>query len=249
MNKTALALRHVVSEDLGQLAPLLARNGYQVRHFDVGVDSFDQLSPLDADLLIVLGGPIAVYDTEAYPWLRAEIAWLRARLLEDLPTLGLGLGAQLMAAALHARVYPGNCGKEIGWSRLQAGPHLDEHAWLRQLVDPETRVLHWHGDTFDLPRGARHLASSDMYPHQAFAWGRHCLALQFHPEVDVRTVEQWMLGHAHEIAHTRNISLARLRADAQQYGRRFEEAARRFWQAWLHSLEGLDGSEEHRRSA
>ncbi len=235
--KTALALRHVASEDLGQLAPLLTRSGYQIRYFEVGVDAFVDISPLDADLVIVLGGPIAVYDTDAYPWLRAEIAWLRARMLEDLPTLGICLGAQLMAAALHARVYPGSCGKEIGWDSLQAGQHLDELPWLRPLVDPHTRVLHWHGDTFDLPQGARHLASSARYPNQAFAWGRHCLALQFHPEVDVRTVEQWLIGHAHEIAHTRNVSVARLRADAQQYGRHFESAAQRFWQGWLGSLD------------
>lgn len=193
---TALALRHVANEDLGQLAPLLVANGYQIRYFDVGVEAFADVSPLDAALVIVLGGPVAVYDSEAYPWLRPEVAWLRARLLEDLPTLGIGLGAQLMAAALHARVYPGSCGKEIGWASLQAGQHLADSPWLQELVDQQTPVLHWHGDTFDLPPGARHLASSARYPNQAFAWGRHGLALQFHPEVDVRTVERWLISHA-----------------------------------------------------
>lgn len=235
---TALALRHVPNEDLGQLAPLLVANGYQIRYFDVGVDAFADVSPLDAALVIVLGGPVAVYDSEAYPWLRPEVAWLRARLLEDLPTLGIGLGAQLMAAALHARVYPGSCGKEIGWASLQAGRHLADSPWLQELVDQQTPVLHWHGDTFDLPPGARHLASSARYPNQAFAWGRHGLALQFHPEVDVRTVEHWLISHAHELAHTRNVNLASLRADAQRHGRQFETAVRRFWQGWLASLPG-----------
>lgn len=236
--KTALALRHVAFEDLGQLAPLLKKNGYEITYFDVGVDSFANVSPLDADLVIVLGGPIAVYDTAEYPYLRAEIAWLRARLLEDLPTLGICLGAQLMAAALHARVYPGTSGKEIGWSPLRAGRDAGGLPWFSQLVGQETRVLHWHGDTFDLPQGARHLASSEMYPNQAFAWGENCLALQFHPEFDVRMVERWLIGHAHEIAHTRNISLAGLRADAEQYGRSFEAASQHFWQGWLRSLDG-----------
>ncbi|MGC8160017.1 glutamine amidotransferase, partial [Salmonella enterica] len=78
-------LRHVATEDLDQLAPLLTAGGYQIRYFDVGVESFIDVSPLDAELVIVLGGPVAVYDSESYPWLRAEVAWLRARLLEDLP--------------------------------------------------------------------------------------------------------------------------------------------------------------------
>lgn len=234
--KTALALRHVAFEDLGQLAPLLKKNGYQIEYFDVGVDSFVKMSPLDADLVIVLGGPIAVYDVEAYPYLRAEIAWLRARLLEDLPTLGICLGAQLMASALHARVYPGTSGKEIGWSPLTAGEHAGELPYFGELIGSDKRVLHWHGDTFDLPEGARHLASSELYRNQAFAWGNNCLALQFHPEFDVRMVERWLIGHAHEIAHTRNISLDSLRADAKRYGRGFQSASQHFWQGWLHSL-------------
>ncbi|NQE50838.1 glutamine amidotransferase [Herbaspirillum rubrisubalbicans] len=248
--KTALALRHVPNEDLGQLAPLLLGNGYQIRYVEVGVDALVDVSPLDADLVIVLGGPVAVYDSEAYPWLRAEVAWLRARMLEDLPTLGICLGAQLMAAALHARVYPGSCGKEIGWASLQPGQHLDDSPWLREVVEQQTPVLHWHGDTFDLPAGARHLAASARYPHQAFAWGRHCLALQFHPEVDVRTVEHWLVSHAHEIAHTRDISVARLRADAKRHRPQFEAAMRRFWQGWLDSLPGAQqGITQRRRRA
>ncbi|EIJ44779.1 glutamine amidotransferase [Herbaspirillum sp. GW103] len=245
--KTVLALRHVATEDLGQLAPLLRASDYQIRYFDVGVDAFVDVSPLDADLVIVLGGPVAVYDSQSYPWLRAEVAWLRARLLEDLPTLGICLGAQLMAAALHARVYPGSCGKEIGWSSLRAGEHLADTPWLQELVEQQTPVLHWHGDTFDLPPGARHLASSAQYPNQAFAWGRHGLALQFHPEVDMRTVEHWLVSHAHEIAHTRNLSLATLRADAQRHGRQFERAVRRFWQGWLDSLPAPSSYQDGRR--
>lgn len=234
--KKALALRHVSFEDLGQLEPLLKKRGFDVTYFEVGVDSFSAMSPLDADLVVVLGGPVSVYDMDAYPWLRAEISWLRARLLDDLPTLGICLGAQLMAAALHARVYPGAQGKEIGWAPLQPGEHAAEMPYFDKLMGDDTHVLHWHGDTFDLPAGARHLASTDRYPNQAFAWGRNCLALQFHPEFDVRMVEQWLIGHAHEIAHTSDVSLAALRLDAAQYGGRFQSASRAFWNGWLASL-------------
>jgi GMP synthase (glutamine-hydrolysing) len=231
--KKVLALRHVSFEDLGQLEPLLARRGVEIRYFEVGVDSFSAVSPLDADLVVVLGGPIAAYDMDAYPYLRAEIAWLRARLLDDLPTLGICLGAQLMAAALHARVYPGSSGKEIGWGPLLPGEHAGEFPCIDALIGKQTHVLHWHGDTFDLPVGARHLASTERYRNQAFSWGRNCLALQFHPEFDVRMVEQWLIGHAHEIAHTQEASLAALRAGALEYGRTFQQASRTFWNGWL----------------
>jgi len=235
--KKALALRHIAFEDLGQLQPLLTKRGFEVSYFEVGVDSFSEMSPLDADLVIVLGGPISVLN--AYPYLRAEIAWLRARLLDDMPTLGICLGAQLMAAALHAKVYPGRHGKEIGWAPLQAGEHVADLPCLEQLIGSDTPVLHWHGDTFDLPTGARHLAATERYRNQAFSWGRNGLALQFHPEFDVRMVEQWLIGHAHEIAHTHDVSLATLRLDAAQYGSSFESASRAFWNGWLSSISSL----------
>lgn len=234
--KKALALRHVSFENLGQLEPLLKKRGFDVSYFEVGVDSFSTISPLDADLVVVLGGPIAVYDMDAYPYLRAEIAWLRARLLDDLPTLGICLGAQLMAAALHARVYPGNSGKEIGWGPLLPGEHAGEIPYIEELMTNDTHVLHWHGDTFDLPAGAKHLASTNRYRNQAFSWGRNCLALQFHPEFDVRMVEQWLIGHAHEIAHTEEISLAGLRSGVLQYGTGFQHASHAFWNGWLTSI-------------
>jgi len=240
--KKALALRHVSFENLGQLEPLLEKRGFDVSYFEVGVDAFSAMSPLDADLVVVLGGPIAVYDVEAYPYLRAEIAWLRARLLDDLPTLGICLGAQLMAAALHARVYPGTSGKEIGWAPLLPGEHAGDIPCLEELFGKDTHVLHWHGDTFDLPVGARHLASTQRYRNQAFSWGRNCLALQFHPEFDVRMVEQWLIGHAHEIAHTKDVSLDGLRAGALRYGHSFQDASRAFWNGWLASIAAPAGA-------
>ncbi|MFX9081463.1 glutamine amidotransferase, partial [Acinetobacter baumannii] len=79
--------------------------------------------------------------------------------------------------------YPGTCGKEIGWNRLKPALDTEESPCLRKLIEQGTHVLHWHGDTFDLPKGAKHLASTDQYQNQAFSWGDNCLALQFHPEL------------------------------------------------------------------
>ncbi|MFL9923978.1 glutamine amidotransferase [Herbaspirillum lusitanum] len=247
--KKALALRHVAFEDLGQLAPLLESSGFEIEYFEVGVDSFAGASPLDADLVIVLGGPIAVYELDQYPYLRAEISWLRARLLEDLPTLGICLGAQLMAAALHAKVYPGNAGKEIGWSPLKPGSDAADLPCMQCLMQGDIHVLHWHGDTFDLPQGARHLAATDRYPNQAFSWGRNCLALQFHPEFDVGRVEQWLIGHAHEIAHTSDLSPAGLRRESQSHAQPFRVASRDFWNGWLAKVNPSVGRPARRAAA
>ena len=236
--KTALALRHVAFEDLGLLAPVLKSHGFDIVYVDVGVTSLSDISPLDADLVIVLGGPIAAYDLELYPFLRTEISWLRARMIEDFPTLGICLGAQLMAAALNAKVYPGSAGKEIGWSMLQRGVHSADVPYFDAMLKTNPHVLHWHGDTFDLPVGAKHLAASERYVNQAFSWGKNCLAMQFHPEFEARTVERWLIGHAHEITHTRNVSLVRLRLEAQKYGPAFQDISKNFWNGWLATLPG-----------
>jgi hypothetical protein len=115
--KTVQAIRHIGLEDLGSFAIPLRAAGYDIEYVDVAERDAAQLDPLAADLLVVLGGPIGVYDDDAYPLVTDEIRLLRARLAADQPTLGICLGAQLMAAALAARVYPGPV-KEIGWSEL-----------------------------------------------------------------------------------------------------------------------------------
>jgi len=94
-------------------------------------------------------------------------------------------------------------------------------------------VLHWHGDTFDLPEGAVHLASSSKYKNQAFIWGESSLALQFHPEVTARGLEQWFIGHAHEISNTSGIKIEHLRADTASYIENLEVRGLEFWQGWL----------------
>src|ERR1700731_1376710 len=115
--KSCLAVRHVAFEDLGLLGPLLAERGYDIRYHDAGIDRFDVDTLVAPDLVIVLGGPIGVYETETYPFIAGEVAAITRRLEADKPILGICLGAQLMAAALGARVAPGPV-KEIGWASL-----------------------------------------------------------------------------------------------------------------------------------
>lgn len=231
--KTVCALRHVAFEDLDSFAPTLIERGGAIRYLDAGQDDLTALDPLADALWIVLGGPIGVYEEDAYPFIRDELRLLRARLDAGRPTLGVCLGAQMIAAALGARVYPGG-GKEIGWKPLQL-TDAGRASPLAAFADG-TPVLHWHGDTFDLPDGATLLASTDLYPHQAFAWGAHALALQFHIETSAPGLERWFIGHACEIAGTPGISTPLLRSETAQYAADAEMRGRQCLNVWLNQI-------------
>ncbi len=112
-----IAIRHLKFEDLGIFEEVLIQRGFDIAYFEAGLDSFDKQDWDAADLIVVLGGPIGVYETSDYPWLNQEMDIVESRLLLDRPTLGICLGAQIMAAALGAAVYPVAV-KEIGWSKL-----------------------------------------------------------------------------------------------------------------------------------
>ncbi len=208
MSRCALALRHVRSEDLDAMEPHLLQAGFSIEYIDLPEQADFRAQALAADLLVVLGGPMSVYELADYPFLSTEIQVVRQRLLGDRPVLGICLGAQIMAAALGGRVYPGGQGKEIGWKPL----NLTDAGRMSALAAFEAQlpVLHWHGDTFDLPVGAALLASTDLYPNQAFAYGRHGLAMQFHIEVSALGLERWYPGQTDELAQL-GISISALR--------------------------------------
>ena len=136
--KTIYAIQHLAFEDLGSLEDVFYQLGFRVRYFEAGID--DLTKALDYEgLTIILGGPIGVYETEDYPFLQQEIDLLKVRLEKNLPTLGICLGAQLIAHALGARVYSGH-EKEIGWSPLEI--RFATNNILKPLA--YTSVLHWH---------------------------------------------------------------------------------------------------------
>jgi GMP synthase (glutamine-hydrolysing) len=228
----AVAITHVPFEDLGSLAAVLAERNYAVQTLDACTADLQNLDPLAADLLVVLGGPIGVYETDRYPFLSGELELIRRRVQSRRSTLGICLGAQLVAAALGAAVYPGRNGKEIGWAALSAGADTATCPAMAELLAPGVQVLHWHGDTFDLPTGATHLAATARYINQAFAVGAHALGLQFHPEVQAAALERWYVGHACELDAAR-IDIPQLRADAARHAPALAAAARRFWRCWL----------------
>jgi len=230
--KRALALRHVHFEDLGTLAGPLAERGYAIDYVEAGSRLPAAEEALAADLMVVLGGPIGVYEEASYPFLAGELGLIGRRLAAQRPTLGICLGAQLMARSLGARVYPSGI-KEIGWSAL-ALSEAGRRSPLALLED--SPVLHWHGDTYDLPHDAVHLASTPACRQQAFALGRYALGLQFHLEVDSHRIESWLVGHACELAQA-GLDVAALRGASHIHGAPLAERAGRVLHAWL---EGLD---------
>lgn len=232
--KTVVAIRHVAFEDLGSFASILAQRGWELGYLEAGVDRLEHLDPSEPDLLVVLGGPIGAYEEANYPFIRDELRLLERRVQSDRPTLGICLGAQMMARALGARVYPGPR-KEIGWTPL----HLSPAGYASPLVHVDgarTSMLHWHGDTFDLPAGATRLASTDLYPNQAFSWGRSALALQCHPEVCASQLERWLIGHASELAGA-GVSIPALRAESARLAPTLEQQGQRFFDAWLTAID------------
>jgi GMP synthase (glutamine-hydrolysing) len=229
MTKTLLAIRHVAFEDLGAFEAPLRQAGYAIHYADMGVDDVAGFGA--PDLLVVLGGPIGVYEGEAYPFLAGEIDYIAARLKAGGPTLGICLGAQLMARALGAKVYPGRA-KEIGWKPLRLT--MEGESMLAPLKG--LPVLHWHGDTFDLPPGAVNLAATDVCDHQAFSLGRHALAFQFHPEAQEQGFERWLIGHTGEIAATPGVSVSALRVATQRHAAASARGGVKVLKAWLAKL-------------
>ena len=197
--RTTLAITHVAFEDLGSLGIELTEAGFNIQVIDACTTNLRAVDALDRDLVVVLGGPVSVYEHDTYPFIEVEIQLQRSRLAAKRATLGICLGAQLMAAALGARVYPGSHGKELGWAPIHTSSDCSVPPWFMALLNPELRVLHWHGD-IDLPGGTTRLAGTTHYANQAFVVGDYALALQFHPEVTVQGFERWYVGHASELA-------------------------------------------------
>jgi len=228
------AIRHVSFETLGVLEDVFAARHWDVSYIEAPVADWTDVDALEPDLLVVLGGPIGVNDEADYPFLTPEIAAIKQRLAADKPTLGICLGAQLIARALGAAVYPAQ-EKEIGWKPilLSGAGHTSP---VRHLNAEHCFMLHWHGDTFDLPDDAVLLASTEACPHQAFSWGSGTLAFQCHPEVRAKDLEHWFIGHTVEINSASDTNVSQLRADTKRYGADLERQGRLCFNEWLDKL-------------
>jgi GMP synthase-like glutamine amidotransferase len=180
------------------------------------VDLFQQ-PPRALDLqqaagLVVMGGPMNVDEVQRYPFLAAEVEWIDQALEQQLPMLGICLGSQLLAKAAGARVYPNGI-KEIGWYALETLPATADDRLFAGCQATET-VFQWHGDTFDLPVGAVHLARSTQCEHQAIRVGPCAWGLQFHIEMTPGLVDCWLSesGNCGELSQLDYINPVAIRA-------------------------------------
>jgi len=188
--KKLLVFQHVPHEILGTLNPLLKRAGFRIRYVNFGRHPDAQPSLEGYHGVVVLGGPMSVNDSDRLPHLRTELNLIEDAMKKSLPVLGICLGAQLVAKTLGANVYP-NSEKEIGWYDVTPTEEASSDCVFMHFRQTET-IFQWHGDTFDMPHGASHLASSNLCGNQAFRYGLNVYGLQFHLEVDEPMIHRWL---------------------------------------------------------
>lgn len=230
--KRALIIRHVPYEGVAGFREPIEAAGYAVDRLDVCDPSFSSLDLREPDLLIMMGGPMGVYEQDRYPWIACQLRRLALRLQADRPTLGVCLGAQMMAAALGGQVYAGPA-QEVGFHPVTVHDNALDGP-LRHIVD--VPVLHWHGDTFALPEDAELLASSHLYSHQAFRIGGNILALQFHAEMGLDPrFEAWIEQSPQAVVEAGS-DQATLRAAHDEWGPVAVAAGRAMIAEWLEGL-------------
>lgn len=199
-----LVFQHVAYELLGTLHPLLKNTGFRIKyvnfertpHFKPNLEGYDGL--------VVLGGPMNVDQTSDYPHLKTELLVIEEALKRDIPLLGICLGAQLIAKALGATVKK-NPVKEIGWYNV----HLTEQGKKSDVFsdfEKSEKIFQWHGDTFEIPKSARHLAHSNTCANQAYQYGENVLGFQFHLEVDEAMIHRW-LNLPHQMAEMKEAGI------------------------------------------
>jgi GMP synthase (glutamine-hydrolysing) len=188
---SAIVLQHTPTEGPERAGALAVEQGFtlDVRHVYRGDPVPEDLAP--GQILIVMGGPMGVSDAgdPRFPYLAPELALLERALARDRPVLGICLGSQLLARAAGARVYPASR-REVGWAPVRF-MGVEREPSLRGLRAEET-VQHWHGDTFDLPAGAVHLAATPICPNQAFHIRNRAFGLQFHCELGADMIATWV---------------------------------------------------------
>lgn len=183
---TVCAIQHVPCETLGLIASVLKRQGLAVKLVRPFRGERIPRSLRGCAGLVVMGGPMGVYEQDQHPFLADEIRLLQRAVREAKPVLGVCLGSQLLAAALDAPVTPGRR-KEIGWHAVTLTSAASKDPLWRGL---ERRFVgyHWHGDVFELPRGAVSLARSDLTRNQAFRFGESAYGILFHLEVGAKMI-------------------------------------------------------------
>lgn len=232
-HKGCLVLRHLQAEGSCMFGAVLADRGYRMKTMNSTIDDLNEIDPLRPDILIVMGGPIGVYQAEHYPFLKQEMAVLKTRIEADLPTIGVCLGAQLIAQAAGSTVYKGDAGKEVGWIPLEM-TDAAKACEFRHFDSEKTNMFHWHGDTFDLPDNATLMASSRDYQNQIFTIGQNICGFQCHPEVTASQLPEWFVMFVNQITGPNAvIDIETLRADTDRYIDALNAQSKLFFEEWL----------------
>ncbi len=227
--KKVLILQHIACEGPGSLGFFLESKGVSFEYRQLANGDTVPVSLKDYSALICLGGPMNVDEEGKYPFLKDEKRLLKEALQKDFPTLGICLGAQLIARAANALVTAGPQ-KEIGWFPLKLTREGLKDSLLEGLPQ-ELKIFQWHGDTFEIPLGALHLASSDLFHHQAFKIGEKIYALQFHIEVTSEMIQDWVRTYREE-----KIDVEKILKETNIYISNLEKTAEHIyshlWEVW-----------------
>jgi GMP synthase (glutamine-hydrolysing) len=194
MLQKILSVQNIPCETLGLLEQMFVHDGYSIEKVNIQHDPVPN-SPLGYDAIVILGGPMAVYDN--LPYLQKEQELIRSAMKNDTPVLGVCLGSQLIAQAAGGRVYKAKK-KEIGWHNVYLTP-ASSNDIFRGFTEKMIRVFQWHGDTYDLPATSKILAYSDLYV-QAFRI-ESAVGIQFHFEVDEHLIQTWMKEYIGDLIH------------------------------------------------
>jgi GMP synthase (glutamine-hydrolysing) len=237
MEKNSLIIKHNSSEGAGLFEKILKEKGWEQEILPLYAGKAWPDSVDSYGLILLMGGPMSANDEDRYPFLKKEIPSIRQMLKLGKPVLGICLGAQLMAKALGARVYPGPH-KEIGWYFLNQTPSAKSDP-LFSLLDSSFLVFQWHGETFDLPNGGICLAGNEAYPSQAFRFGEWAYGLQFHFEVTESMIKTWLGQWGEEIkkAKPQPLSTQDILQDSRVYLERLQKQVRLFFGRYLELLE------------
>ncbi|MBI4824664.1 MAG: type 1 glutamine amidotransferase [Nitrospirae bacterium] len=227
---SVLILKNISSEGPGSIGVFLREDSipYRVVEFGEG----ESPSSLDGfDTLVMLGGPMAVYEMDEHSHLMAGSRLLREAINREMRVLGICLGAQMIAHCLGAMVYKGHA-PELGWLPIELTGDALKDPLMRRLAQHPTvgdfwrrfKVFHWHGDTFELPIGSVRLASSGLYPNQAFRYGKNVYAFQFHIEVTKEMLYDWFKAEP---------SFDKLKAETENLYDEYSQRARNFYKAFF----------------
>jgi len=219
-----LILKNVATEGPGTIEDFLVHNNMHYTIIDLARHEVE--SAAGYHTLIMLGGPMSVNEEHEYPYLTQEMKLAEQFMKEGKKVLGFCLGAQLMAKALGAKVYPGT-EKEIGWYDIElrdAGMHDQRMAHLAP-EKKSCKVFQWHGETFDIPQGAERLAMSALYPNQAFRYGNKAYAFQFHIEVSKQMIFDWLANEP--------VDMTKIEMETEAYYEDYAARAQNFYKTFF----------------